>query len=514
MSIENFFTLQAYSAPPSGAAGSTAAQPKGLALGQSGIDAEALLEIDFLDLVEAKLNEDQPQDEDGLDLVALLAANPEIEEQVNRFIDSTGISDADALAQTLELNKVAFDNILKPLTDGIITVDEQHQGGTELKLEQLLIDKAKEIKELKLADFAKARHEFKALLESNADLAVAANLTVEETTALETGEVEDQEMLDSILGKISAALIQIVQPDNEQSLEDLPLDDPALLNAIAILSPRNGVKSANDNALAAQLNALTVGGSESGALGESYQSFFDAIKEQLGFAATKEDGGADDLSSGKASADKTSGSPTPNLSFLQSGVFDLSNPLLAGLDFVNGVAEQYAVNLNSSSALSTGIATSAVTQAQSAAQAHPATQLIAATIQKGAASGETKNLTIRLDPPELGKLNAELHFGKEKTLKAIITVEKPETYLMLQRDSSALERSLADAGLDLSGGGLSFELAEQGFDFDDGNQRGGGHNQGGTGAGGSGGEAEEIIQSTMTWHVDPESGMTRYDIWA
>lgn len=499
MSIENFFTLQAYAGPPKG--------------GASNARGKDLSEIDFLDLVEAKLNEDQAQDEDGLNLIALLAANPEIEEQVNRFIDSTGISDAEALAQTLELNKVAFDNILKPLTDGIITVDEQNQGGTELTLEQLLIDKAKELEELKLADFAQARSKFKALLENNADLALSANLTVEEAAALETGEIKDQAMLDSILNKISGALIDLVKPGGDAaSLEDIPLDDPALLNAIAILSPRNGVKSSNDNTLGAQLNALVVGGDTSGVTGESYQSIFDTIKQQLGFAASNADDADSGLSNGKPAPDGA-GSPTPNLSFLQNGVFDLSNPLLAGMEFVNGVAEQYAINLNSSTALSTGILTSAVTQAQSASQAHPAAQLVAATIQKGATNGETKNLTIRLDPPELGKLNAELNFGKNKTLKAIITVEKPETYLMLQRDAAALERTLSEAGLDLSDGGLSFELAEQGFDFDDGNQRGGGHDKGGTGAG-DGNEAEEIIESTMTWHVDPDTGMTRYDIWA
>jgi len=256
---------------------------------------------------------------------------------------------------------VAFDNILKPLTDGIITVDEQRQGGTELKLEQLLIDKAKELEEIKLADFAKVRKDFKALLENNADLALSANLTVEEAAAIETGEIKDQAMLDSILNKISAALIELVKPGGDAaSLEALPLDDPALLNAIAILSPRNGVKSANDNTLAAQLNALTVGGDQSGALNNNYQSVFDAIKQQLGFAATSDDGSTGDLPHGKA-APEGAGNPAPNLSFLQNGVFDLSNPLLAGMEFVNGVAEQYAINLNSGTALSAGILGSTIT---------------------------------------------------------------------------------------------------------------------------------------------------------
>ena len=87
-----------------------------------------------------------------------------------------------------------------------------------------------------------------------------------------------------------------------------------------------------------------------------------------------------------------------------------------------------------------------------------------------------------------------------------------ETYLMLQRDAQLLERALQDAGLDADGG-LSFELAEHGFDFDQNNQRGGGHDNGGTGASDEG-EEIEILESTMTWSVDPETGHTRYDIWA
>lgn len=504
MSIEQFYTAQTFPAA-NGAAHGQAAATSGNGKGR----AVGLGDVGFLDFVIAKINEDETG-ADNKSLVSLLAANPEIEEQVNQFIESNDISDIDALTQTLAMNEVAFDNILKPLTDGIITVDEQHQGGTELKLEELLIAKANELEELKLADFAKAQKAFKDLLEGNEGLAVEANLTPEEVTILKSGDTPDAETLNAILEKISAAIINIVKPDNiAASLEDIPQDDPALLNAIAILSARNnGVKhGTNDNTLAAQLNALTVGGGENG-----YKSIFESIKQQLGFAALSDDGAGAELPNGKTLPPNT-GSPTPDLSLLQGGLFDLSAPLLSGLEFTNGVGEQYAVNLNASTALSTGLVTSAVTQAQSAAHPHPATQLVAVSIQKGASNGENKNLTIRLDPPELGKLNAELNFGKEKTLKAIITVEKPETYLMLQRDSAALERSLQEMGLDLSDGGLSFELAEQGFDFDDHNQRGGGHDKGGTGAGGDQAE-EEIIESTMTWHVDPDTGMTRYDIWA
>jgi hypothetical protein len=92
-------------------------------------------------------------------------------------------------------------------------------------------------------------------------------------------------------------------------------------------------------------------------------------------------------------------------------------------------------------------------------------------------------------------------------------IEKPETHTMMQRDAQMLERVMQDMGLDTEGG-INFELAEQGFDFDQDNQRGGGHDKGGTGAGGENGEELDLIETTMTWQVDAESGHMRYNIWA
>jgi len=72
-----------------------------------------------------------------------------------------------------------------------------------------------------------------------------------------------------------------------------------------------------------------------------------------------------------------------------------------------------------------------------AGQTHPATQMVAAHITKSAQSGETKQMTLQLDPPELGRVEVRLEFGDERMVKANIVVEKPETLLMLQRDAQA-----------------------------------------------------------------------------
>jgi hypothetical protein len=91
-------------------------------------------------------------------------------------------------------------------------------------------------------------------------------------------------------------------------------------------------------------------------------------------------------------------------------------------------------------------------------------------------------------------------------------IEKPETFLMLQRDAQLLERALQDAGLETAGDSLNFELAQDGHEF---SHNGGHQGEGSQGQGGGGsGEPEELIQTSMNWYVDPETGLQRYDILA
>lgn len=151
--------------------------------------------------------------------------------------------------------------------------------------------------------------------------------------------------------------------------------------------------------------------------------------------------------------------------------------------------------------------TTAITHA---GQPHAATQMVATQMTKAAEKGAAQEMTIQLDPPELGRVEIKLEFGPEKTIKASLVVEKPETYLLLQRDVAALEKALENAGLDAGSSDLNFELADSGYDFD-GDKRG----QGQESAGNRANELnEEIIETTMSWEFDPETGHTHYSILA
>lgn len=83
--------------------------------------------------------------------------------------------------------------------------------------------------------------------------------------------------------------------------------------------------------------------------------------------------------------------------------------------------------------------------------------------------------------------------------------------MMLQRDAQILERSLQGIGLETGDGGLSFELAQDNMFQNEGDRGGERYQSGSKSAGGIEG-VEDVIETTMTWHVDPETGMQRYNI--
>ncbi|WP_035871441.1 flagellar hook-length control protein FliK [Cucumibacter marinus] len=66
---------------------------------------------------------------------------------------------------------------------------------------------------------------------------------------------------------------------------------------------------------------------------------------------------------------------------------------------------------------------------------------------------------IRLDPPEMGRIDVRLDMDGDK-VTARLTVDKRETLDLLMRDQRALERALADAGLNGKQASLEFSLRQ------------------------------------------------------
>lgn len=72
---------------------------------------------------------------------------------------------------------------------------------------------------------------------------------------------------------------------------------------------------------------------------------------------------------------------------------------------------------------------------------------------------------IKLDPPELGRIDVRMDVSKDGRVSAHLTAEKPETLAALSRDAGALERALNANGLETDKNSLNFSLRQgnQGF---------------------------------------------------
>lgn len=145
-----------------------------------------------------------------------------------------------------------------------------------------------------------------------------------------------------------------------------------------------------------------------------------------------------------------------------------------------------------------------------AGRGNPITQNVATAMARlahnAAAPGE-KSMTIFMDPPELGRVEVQMKFGQNKTVKAHIMVEKPETYAMLQRDSQTLNRALTNLGLDTAeGADITFDLSH-GENFDGSEKERGGQHALMNGQNATFEETLTILETTMDVYTDPETGL-------
>jgi flagellar hook-length control protein FliK len=99
------------------------------------------------------------------------------------------------------------------------------------------------------------------------------------------------------------------------------------------------------------------------------------------------------------------------------------------------------------------------TQGNPTANAVPVMGL-AAEIASRAFEGK-RRFEIRLDPPELGRVDVRLDVSRDGHVTSRLIVERSETLDLLRRDAPNLERALESAGLRTNDSGLQFSLRDQ-----------------------------------------------------
>ena len=84
---------------------------------------------------------------------------------------------------------------------------------------------------------------------------------------------------------------------------------------------------------------------------------------------------------------------------------------------------------------------------------------LAVEIATRAKAGE-RRFDIRLDPPELGRIDVKLEIDSKGNTTTKLIVERAETLDLLQRDARGLEKALQNAGLKTDAGSMQFSLSQ------------------------------------------------------
>lgn len=75
-------------------------------------------------------------------------------------------------------------------------------------------------------------------------------------------------------------------------------------------------------------------------------------------------------------------------------------------------------------------------------------------------TGKSTQFDLRLDPPELGRVEVRLEVSRDHRVTATVTADNPQALAELARHARELQQTLQSAGLELSDAGLSFDLRQ------------------------------------------------------
>jgi flagellar hook-length control protein FliK len=125
----------------------------------------------------------------------------------------------------------------------------------------------------------------------------------------------------------------------------------------------------------------------------------------------------------------------------------------------------------------------------------PPHEQVAIQIRKAVSEG-VDQISIRLNPGELGRIDVKLDVSSDGTLRASFAAEKHQTLELLKNDSRQLENSLQQAGLKADAGGLNFSLRGDNRENAQAFRDMGGQSRGRSNTGEDGGDAAAPVAST------------------
>jgi flagellar hook-length control protein FliK len=142
-----------------------------------------------------------------------------------------------------------------------------------------------------------------------------------------------------------------------------------------------------------------------------------------------------------------------------------------------------------------------ISQARTPETAPAATQVAQEIVRRF--DGDTTHFEVRLDPPELGRVEVRLEVSRDNKVSATVVADSPQTLVELARHARDLQNSLQAAGLDLADHGLSFDLRDSGREARDARSE-----ASRTFEPGSAGSAEDASPRLRAGGLDPWRGRT------
>ena len=444
---------------------------------------------------------------DAVSLLQTLAANEDIAEDVEingKILDSTFLQD---IQNTLALNEASFTQILNPLTTDAATVTLEEQP-----LETLTIND--------LFNLTDGEAEGEGIYEATDLLqAILAKHEALTTNSVQGAVNLSPEQITQVLNKIEAALKASDTPIKQMS----EVTDPEVFALIQTLIPAVQIQPVQDK----PKTTITASTAQTDVLLPPLQKTGQApilLTPQMSAETvntTDHTGSEGDPSRADVKFKDILSAIAPTAKDIDIAIktFKGVQPLPATIDATLLASSDTDAALNQffddippalradASPLTNSVTVSSVR----AGQPHSAMQTVIMTMQKAGSDGVARDITLQLDPPELGRVEVKMNFDKNAKMKAVMTVEKPETLALLQRDAQMLERAMQDMGIDADSG-ISFELADGGHDFNQNGRHDGSRNQTANGGADNDGDTIEITDTTMTWDVDPATGHVHYSI--
>jgi len=271
-------------------------------------------------------------------------------------------------------------------------------------------------------------------------------------TAAVTTKVETPG-LTPVANKMSALNGQTVIPPIDETLPQTALKD-AVAGKSGAQNPNTGPQTSD--LFTRELAALNV---ESGS-----KQIAEEAKAQK---ASQSEGAKDSKNSGsllqKAITEIAGLQNTPQNGLANTPSNTATNPGLLNSASPDGTTAEISQTLDKLSIVPQnghGVSTKIGSAIQTNQSAQTAINTLAVQIAKQANLGVNR-FQIRMDPPELGRIDVKLEFGRDGRMTANLTVERAETLDLLARDARALERALAGSGLNTDKGSLNFSLKDQ-----------------------------------------------------